>query len=717
MADMEASVLVRLIDRLSGPYKKMMGTMKGAEGIQKRLSAQTAKAQTANSSWERTSRKLDERMRAAARSTDRFAAAQAKVGRSVREASRAMKPYLKDLKAMSDRLKDKAFRGARNLAVGAVATAGLAAGLVQSQLISPASELEGFRIQFEALEGSVEAGRKAFAWAEEFAVKTPLELREVADAYASLRAYGLDPTNGSLMTLTDTMAMQGKGAEQLQGLIMAVGQAWTKQKLQGEEIMQLQERGVPVWDILSKKMGKSVADLQKLSSKGKLGRKEIALLLEGMGERAAGASEKFSKSWRGMTSNVADVWWRFRNMIMDAGLFDWMKSELSKFLAMIDRMEKSGQLKEIAVKVSENIKLILQTTLEIIKALIVVIPQVVGFMQSLADFAGGWQNLMILGGIALALKAIAGALSTIKTLGGIAGALGGAVLGAGAKTAASTAASTVAGGAAGAAGAAATRGGGGWLMRFIKGAGWLTAGSLIYEFLDQTSRAAHPPEELSPDEKRKWIDERYPYFKADRLEDFAPVPDEGRRAPPGTNAPNKAAQIGSSIESTLNTVSLFSIGGRIMKSLWDGINAIWTSFLADLQAKAQQIQATMSVTVQPRWVPGMPPSFAGGRRGTPAPQLPAQPSIDGARARGGDVRKGSLYQINEKGIELFAPGVSGSIVSNRLMREGLGGGRGGRMVNLGGIHIHGNVERGAAEALSRALMRRLRSALHDGVTA
>jgi len=44
------------------------------------------------------------------------------------------------------------------------------------------------------------------AWIRNFATRTPLELNDTVAAYARLRAFGVDPTNGPLQALVDTMA-------------------------------------------------------------------------------------------------------------------------------------------------------------------------------------------------------------------------------------------------------------------------------------------------------------------------------------------------------------------------------------------------------------------------------------------------------------------------------------------------------------------------------
>ena len=227
--------------------------------------------------------------------------------------------------------------------VGLAAYSGTMAGLALS-FVGPAAQMERFKVQLTSLEGSSAGAEKAMAWISDFATRTPLEMTDTIGAYAKLKAFGLDPTNGSLQALVDTMAATGGGVEQLDGLVMALGQSWTKGKLQSEEALQMLERGVPVWDLLAAKMGKSSEEVQELASAGKLGREEIMLLIQALGEKNAGASEGMSKAWDGMISNMMDHWSRFQLMVMDSGVFDSLKAKLQFFLDLLNQMAADGRL-------------------------------------------------------------------------------------------------------------------------------------------------------------------------------------------------------------------------------------------------------------------------------------------------------------------------------------------------------------------------------------
>lgn len=247
------------------------------------------------------------------------------------------------LRAFTDSI-DNAARRIATFAVAAGTIAAGAAAALGKSVINVSAQFESLNVRLEALEGSAEKGRKALEWVEDFAQKTPLSLSETANAYAKLRTFGIDPTNGSLMAAVDTMAMAGESAAYLDGIVLAMGQAWTKQKLQGEEALQLIERGVPVWDLLSESMGVSVEKVQELSQKGKLGRKEMQLLFDAMGKRGAGASEKMSKTWDGLMGRLGDRWENFLKKIGENHFFDAAERQLERLMDYLDQLSGDGTL-------------------------------------------------------------------------------------------------------------------------------------------------------------------------------------------------------------------------------------------------------------------------------------------------------------------------------------------------------------------------------------
>jgi tape measure domain-containing protein len=175
---------------------------------------------------------------------------------------------------------DAAAASLGNLVTGAAALAGLAVAATAVKdalagIITTGAQFESLTTAVTGLMGSLLAGQDAMAWIKAFAINTPLELEGVTQAFIKLKAFGLDPMDGTMQALTDTVSRMGGGQEELEGVIMAVGQAWSKNKLQTEEALQLLERGVGVWDILAEAMGLTAEKLQDMATKGELGRDVI----------------------------------------------------------------------------------------------------------------------------------------------------------------------------------------------------------------------------------------------------------------------------------------------------------------------------------------------------------------------------------------------------------------------------------------------------------
>lgn len=279
--------------------------------------------------------------------------------------------HFRRLRKSSSGFRRTALAGGKVLGIiGAVTTATAAiAGVGLSPLIRTAAKFEKFQVQLTAIEGTSAKAKKSLDWVSEFAKKTPFELDGVISAFVKLRAFGMDPMNGTLQAIADQTAKLGGGQQELNGIILALGQAWSKQKLQGEEALQLIERSVPVWDLLAKATGKNTAELQEMSRKGQLGRKAISLLMEEMGKASAGSALAQMKTFNGMIANLADQWMRVKLAIMDAGLFSFLKEKLSQLSGWLEKLNKSGELKTMTSSIGSKLTVALNIVLATFRAL------------------------------------------------------------------------------------------------------------------------------------------------------------------------------------------------------------------------------------------------------------------------------------------------------------------------------------------------------------
>lgn len=579
---------------------------------------------------------------------------------------------------------------------------GAMAATVLQQVMGPAIEMERFRTQLEQLEGSAEKGRRAVSWITDFAARTPLELPQVIEAYTRMRAMGLDPTNGSLQALTDTMAASGQGAEHLDRMVIALGQAWTKQKLQGEEAMQLLDAGVPVWDLLAKKTGKSAAELMKLASAGKLGRDAIQDLIEAMGARNAGASEKAARLWGGLLSNFGDAWYRFRLAIADSGPFQELKRNLQSIYETVRQMEKDGSLQALAEKIGASLTDAIQKAAAAGRGLWTALVVVAGGIDKIATAVGGYENLAYLAvGLMMAGKAMAliiavgeaaSILGTIVALGGVG-----------------------AGGLVGLAAALVAAAGAAYYFREeigkMAGVSGDTAFAAMYPMI-----AAY----MALADVAKWAGETVASALtgidwsggARAAEQWVTSMLTGLRS--GLQQIlSWEASIGSQLSSALSAGlgSLYDVGLQWMNSLLDGIMAGVNSIVAAVSGIGGRIKGALGGLMPGG---GKLSSPTGGGGAWPEDAAPAAPQGNKARALGGSVSKGGTYKVTEREPELLTPSRHMAITPLSKL-AGLGGRN--TSINLGGITVNGNADSGAINQLVSQLERRIRGALHDGAYA
>ncbi|OQS41125.1 hypothetical protein B0T39_09190 [Chromobacterium haemolyticum] len=245
---------------------------------------------------------------------------------------------------------------------------GLALSALGKQAIDVMSSFEQLEIRLNSVMGSATKGQEAFAWIKQFAKDTPFEVDQVTQSFMLLKNMGIDPMGGAMKSIADRAAQTGGGFETLQRISLALGQAWTKSKLQGEEAMQLLEAGVPVWDMLSKVLGKTTAEVQELSSKGRLGRDVLKALIDEMGRSSAGAAEAQMKSLAGQISNLADNAKGAADELRRAGGLDPFKEAISGLNTEFDRLEKNGTINRWAHGIADAMREIASNTREALDA-------------------------------------------------------------------------------------------------------------------------------------------------------------------------------------------------------------------------------------------------------------------------------------------------------------------------------------------------------------
>ena len=272
---------------------------------------------------------------------------------------------------------------------------------IAASVVETGSKFENLEVRLRNLLGSTEAAQSAFAMLKNLAASTPFEVAGLTEAFVKLTAFGMKPTEDQMRSLSNVAANLGGGTETLAGVTLALGQAWTKGKLQGEEIMQLAERGVPVWDALAKATGRTVPELQRMSEAGQLGRDVISKLIDELGRMNDGASERLMRTYAGAVANAKDALAEFFDMIAKAGVLDWLTDKIRGLLAEFERMKQTGELQAKAKEIADAFLNVANMAETVTRGLIAMAPVIekavtvwlafkaVGIAQTLYAIAGG----------------------------------------------------------------------------------------------------------------------------------------------------------------------------------------------------------------------------------------------------------------------------------------------------------------------------------------
>ena len=177
-------------------------------------------------------------------------------------------------------------------------------------VVNARKEIEAFEISFNTLLGSSDKGKAFFAEVKEFAVKTPLQLNDIAGAAQTLLGFGISAEK--IMPILRQLGDVSMGnAERFKSLALAFAQATSAGKLQGQDLLQMINAGFNPLNEIAKKTGKSISQLKDDMSKGKISAQDLADALASataQGGQFYGMLEKQSKGIEGALSNLEGAW-------------------------------------------------------------------------------------------------------------------------------------------------------------------------------------------------------------------------------------------------------------------------------------------------------------------------------------------------------------------------------------------------------------------------
>jgi len=153
-------------------------------------------------------------------------------------------------------------------AVAAISAAAVAVNKIVGGASQAAANFESMKMALVAVEGSADNAAKAIERMKQIARMPGLGFEESVKAYTMLRNSGVQSgfAEELIKQFGNANARAGGGKEQFDRVMMAVSQIANKPFLQGEEVLQLMEAGIPAAKILKDAFGTS--DTEELKKMG-----------------------------------------------------------------------------------------------------------------------------------------------------------------------------------------------------------------------------------------------------------------------------------------------------------------------------------------------------------------------------------------------------------------------------------------------------------------
>jgi tape measure domain-containing protein len=248
---------------------------------------------------------------------------------------------LREVQAQSKQT-ERAFGG---IAAAATKLAVAFGGIQAARFVfAKTAELESQSRSLAILAGSAEKAKQIIQELQQLGAVTPFTSTELIDSAKRLQAFGVEADKVVETTRRLADASGATGAE-LSGLVTAYGQVQAKGRLQGEELLQFQERGIALQEELRKMYGMTSEEFQKALSKGQVSAKAVEVALQNLtntgGKYANGAiaqSDTLSGRLSTLQDNVDGVAREVGKVLTPAliGILQQLNTSLSQTPAFVE---------------------------------------------------------------------------------------------------------------------------------------------------------------------------------------------------------------------------------------------------------------------------------------------------------------------------------------------------------------------------------------------
>ncbi|HBQ6751193.1 TPA: tape measure protein [Klebsiella pneumoniae] len=215
----------------------------------------------------------------------------------------------------------------------------------QKPIVEAAAEMQRMRVMLRGLNKDKvnpgEAAAQDMQYIVNMAKNAPFAMQALTDSFVKFRSAGLDPTDGSLKALVDSVARFGGDSELLKRAAVAVQQMSGKGVVSMEELRQQLGEAVPnAMKAMADAAGITMGELTKAVSSGTVEAKQaLSLMFVGLRAENENAAKDMMQTYTGALAQLQTSFTLFADRVGQAGYLDSLTKGMKELSAVMNSAE------------------------------------------------------------------------------------------------------------------------------------------------------------------------------------------------------------------------------------------------------------------------------------------------------------------------------------------------------------------------------------------
>ncbi|EFH5511100.1 tape measure protein [Escherichia coli] len=215
----------------------------------------------------------------------------------------------------------------------------------QKPIVEAAAEMERMRVMLRGLNKEKSNPGQAAAddmkYIVDMAQNAPFAMQALTDSFVKFRSAGLDPTDGSLKALVDSVARFGGDSELLKRAAVAVQQMSGKGVVSMEELRQQLGEAVPnAMQAMADAAGITMGELTKAVASGTVEAKQaLSLMFVGLRAENENAAKDMMQTYTGALAQLQTSFTLFADRVGQAGYLDSLSKGMKELVSIMNSAE------------------------------------------------------------------------------------------------------------------------------------------------------------------------------------------------------------------------------------------------------------------------------------------------------------------------------------------------------------------------------------------